>query len=242
MNIQRTSKNVIQKAINIIRQGGVVICPSDTNYVLITHLYSKEGVYRIFKMKKRDRNKPLTLLLSSLSQLYLYAYTSLQSNRLINKFALHLITSILWRKETVPDYVTSGLPSVALTLFKNETLIDIVHGLNMPVVGTSANLSGTGIVPDVEKAAAQLGKDVDLIIDGGPSRIHDSNTIIDFTFPNPFLVRTGAFPVGKIIPVIPNLDLDSYTYQTHLKKRRQVQTEDLTHLNPLKIRPFCILI
>lgn len=219
MNIKKASPEAIDEAVYILKGGGVVVVPTDTNYNVITHLHSKAGVERIFNMKKRSSISPLTLFLGNAIEATEYAHTTPLIEHLIKKIWPGQISFITWSKSTVPLYVTCGFPTVAITLHKNRILVEVANGLNMPVAGTSANLSGTGNVPEVKKAIDQIGSDVDLIIDAGPSSANDANSIIDFTFYHPVVARHGAFPVEKLLSDIPNLDVSVDNYKELIAKR-----------------------
>ncbi len=219
MNIKKFSEQSVLEAVDIIKQGGVVICPTDTNYVVMTNVQSSEGVNRIYSMKKRDGKKPLTLLLGKIEEINEYAFSTKQVDSLVKSFWPGPLTVILRKKEIVPDFVTCSFETVALTLFKNEVLSEITKKLDAPVAATSANLSGTGIVPGVDKAIDHLGEFVDLIIDNGVSSINGSNTIIDFTFLKPIVARKGAISEEEVIKFIPELNCNVEEYSRMLQER-----------------------
>ena len=205
INIKPVSEESMQEAATILKKGGVVILPTDTNYNVITHMHSKEGVDRIFEMKKRESLSPLTLWLGDSVELLDYAYVTPQTMDLVKQIWPEKISFILHQKKTVPDYVTRGFGTVAATLHIHPVLRKVAHLLGMPFVGTSANLSGTGNVPDVRKAVEHIGEQVDLIIDAGLSKIDGANTIVDFTFNPPLLAREGAYPLDRVIELIPDI-------------------------------------
>lgn len=221
INIKPVSEESLQEAADILKEGGVVVLPTNTNYNVVTHLYSKEGVERIFEMKKRESLSPLTLWLGDSSELSDYAYVTPQTMNLVKQVWPEKISFILHQKKTVPDYVTRGFGTVAATLHAHPVLRKVAHLLGMPFAGTSANLSGTGNVPDVRKAVEHIGEQVDLIIDAGLSNIDGANTIVDFTFDPPLLAREGAYPLEKIMELIPDLQykLKTGEYKTLAKSR-----------------------
>jgi len=220
-NVKKVSPEVIREAAEILHRGGTVVVPTDTNYNVVTSPYSRAGVERIFDMKKRENLSPLTLFLGDSMELPQYAYTTPQTEFLAKRLWPEKVSFILWQRPTVPWYVTRGFGTVALTLHRNPIHREIAHLLGTPLAGTSANLSGTGNVPLVQKAIEHLGDNVDLIIDAGASQVDGANTIIDFTFGQPLLARDGAYPVKDLLPLIPDLvtSIDNKDYKQLAKER-----------------------
>lgn len=220
-NIKKVSNAVIEEAGQILAAGGTVVVPTDTNYNVVTSPFHREGVDRIFTMKGRDNMSPLTLFLGDSIEMRDYAYTTPLTEKLAKRLWPEKITFVLHQRATLPGWVTCGFRTVGVTLHKHTVLRRIANILDTPLAGTSANLSGTGNVPRVEKAIEHLGNCVDLIIDAGPSPIDSANTIIDFTFPNPILARRGAFPVELLLELIPNIDdsRDAQEYKNIVRNR-----------------------
>lgn len=225
-NVKPVSPAVIREAADILHRGGTVVVPTDTNYNVVTSPYSRAGVDRIFDMKKREAMSPLTLFLGDSMELPQYAYTTPQTEFLAKRLWPEKISFILWQRPTVPSYVTRGFGTVALTLHRNAIHREIAHLIGTPLAGTSANLSGTGNVPLVQKAIDHLGDNVDLIIDAGSSDVDGANTIVDFTFGKPMVARAGAFPVDALVPLIPDLvtTIDNKDYK-QLAKERALQQQ-----------------
>lgn len=221
INIKKPSPESIREAAQILKNGGVVVVPTDTNYNVVTSPFSKEGVNRIFGMKKRENLSPLTLFLGDSMEMQEYAYTTPMAEFLAKKLWPEKISFILFQKNTVPHYVTRGFGTVAVTLHQHPVLREIAHLLGTPLAGTSANLSGTGNVPNVLKAVEHIGEEVDLIIDDGISPVDGANTIIDLSFNPPVLARDGAYPVASVIKWVPNLivDINSKQYKDMAKAR-----------------------
>ena len=203
--VKAATSSVIQEAVDIIREGGAVVVPTDTNYNVVTSPFSVHGVKRIFEMKKRESLSPLTMFLGDSMEFPQYAYTTPLAEFLAKRLWPGKISFICWQKATTPNYVTRGFGTVACTLHENAVHHEIANYVGTPLAGTSANLSGTGNVPLVEKAVEHLGEHVDLIIDAGPSGVDDANTIIDLTFERPMLARAGAFPVDEVMKYLPEL-------------------------------------
>lgn len=219
--LMKVSPEAIRKAADIIHAGGTVVVPTDTNYNVVTSPFSMNGVERIFDMKKRENLSPLTLFLGDSMEFPCYAYTTPLAEYLAKCMWPGMISFICWQKPTVPHYVSRGFGTVACTLHTNSVHREIAHLIGTPLAGTSANLSGTGNVPDVRKAVEHLGEHVDLIIDAGVSSVDNANTIIDLTFDRPMLARDGAYPLAEVLRYLPDLIVDKNKdeYKTLAKQR-----------------------
>lgn len=206
--LMKSGPEAVRKAAEIINAGGTVVVPTDTNYNVVTSPFSARGVERIFEMKKRESLSPLTLFLGDSMEFPQYAYTSPLTEFLAKRMWPGMVSFVCWQKPCVPHYVTRGFGTVACTLHQNAVHREIAHLVGTPLAGTSANLSGTGNVPDVRKAVEHLGDHVDLVIDAGVSAVDNANTIIDFTFDLPMLARDGAYPLDEVVRYLPDLIID----------------------------------
>jgi L-threonylcarbamoyladenylate synthase len=203
--VMKAGEPAILKAAELISKGGTVVVPTDTNYNVVCSPYAWNAVERIFSMKHRESASPLTLFLGDSLEFPRFAYTTPLTELLAKQVWPEKLSMICWQKPTVPHYVTRGFGTVAVTLHANPIQRRVAQLSGLPLAGTSANLSGTGNVPDVAKAVEHLGDHVDLIIDDGLSKVDGANTIVDFTFEQPLLARAGAYPVERLRALIPNL-------------------------------------
>lgn len=202
--VEATTNN-IQTAVDILREGGVVVLPTDTNYNVFTSIHSQEGVSRIFEMKKRNTLSPLSLCFESSQDIEPYIYSNSYLMRITQTIWPASISFIVNKKERVPDYVTCHFPTVAIACHKHPMLTQVIKAFGEPLAGTSANLSGTGLVKDIKKVCDHIGAEVDLIINSGQLPSAGANTIIDFSFEPPVLARAGDFSIQEIEAFIPNL-------------------------------------
>ncbi|HHW39251.1 MAG TPA: threonylcarbamoyl-AMP synthase [Bacillales bacterium] len=228
MNVKLSdSSKVIDEAVAIIKKGGLVISPTRTNYCVICDPMNEEAIKKVFHAKKRTKFGPLSLNISSVSEVNKYVYfpTNFDMNCLIELWPGEL--SIIFKKGyPFPELLTMGANTIAVSFQGQSVLHQILESYKGPLASTSANISGQGdIFIDLEKSIEDIGEKVDLIIDSGvPSPAlsvnghNRSNTIIDLTFDIPFLVREGIVPTEKIKKVIPNLNEDMATYKYLLEK------------------------
>jgi L-threonylcarbamoyladenylate synthase len=183
----------VEQAIIILKQGGVVACPTDTVYGVGAAINIEPAVKRVYQIKGRAYNKPLPILLADKSQIAEVAEVVPPiAWLLVEKFMPGALTIVLPKAESVSDIVTAGRKTIALRIADHSIPIAIVRGLGVPIVGTSANLSGKPSALTAEEVYAQLGDKVDLIIDGGRCPGGRESTIVDLTGETPLILREGA--------------------------------------------------
>ena len=155
--------NEYKKEIEILRRGGVGVMPTDTIYGLVGSAFSKKAVERIYKIKKRNKSKPLIVLISSLSDLKKFGVnlTNVQS-RTLNKF---------W-----PGKVSIILGDTAFRLPKSRSLIEILKKTG-PLVAPSANPEGLKPAENIKQAQAYFGDSVDFYLSRGSLKGKSSSLI-----------------------------------------------------------------
>jgi len=198
----------IEKGISILRQGGLVAYPTDTVYGLGACVSLPRAVERVYKVKERPWNMPLSLLLADTSQLTkTAALVPPTAWPLIHSFLPGALTIVLPKSSSVPDAITAGGTTIAVRIPAHPIPITLAAGLGAPIVGTSANLSGRPSPLTAEEVYSQLGDKIDLIIDGGRCPGGKESTIVDVTGETPIVLREGAISMEELGQVCENIVL-----------------------------------
>ena len=182
----------ISRGISVLKSGGLVAFPTDTVYGLGASSAIPRAVERIYRVKQRPENLALPLLLAEPSQINEVAsYVSPVAWLLIRKFLPGALTIVLPVSKSVSRVITGGGKTVAVRIPDHPLAIALIQGIGVPVVGTSANLSGQPSALTADEVRSQLGDKIDLVIDGGrcPGR---ESTIVDVTGKVPRVLREGA--------------------------------------------------
>ena len=177
-------ENIINEAIDVLANGGVIIYPTDTVYGLGANIFDNKAVRDIFKIKQRSFLKPLSVLVSDTEAIELIAQISVYT---IEKYLPGPYTFILNKTPVVPRVVTGGLTHVGVRVPKNEIACKLAS--LFPITTTSANLTDEEVLSTPEDILNQLGCDVDLVIDVGPLKSNKASTIIDLTTAQPTFIR-----------------------------------------------------
>jgi L-threonylcarbamoyladenylate synthase len=193
----------IEQGIEIFRRGGVIAFPTDTVYGLGTGAYFESGIERIFQIKKRPPEMALPLLIASVAQVHEIALDIPSYGwRLIKEFFPGGLTLVVFRSRVVKDIITAGGDTVAIRMPDHPVPLALIRGCGMPVVGTSANLSGQANPLSAEGVREQIGDKVDLIIDANPIPKGIESTVVDVTGEFPVILRTGAISRADLERVV----------------------------------------
>lgn len=196
----------IERGITILRQGGLIAYPTDTVYGLGAAMSLPRSVARIYEVKRRPQSLPLPLLLADVSQIEEVAGTVPPSAWcFIRHFFPGALTLILPKSGSVPAIITGGGNSVAVRIPDHPVPVGLIKGLGVPIVGTSANISGRPSPLTADEVSAQLGGKIDLIIDGGRCPGGKESTIVDVTGEIPVIRRQGAISMEELRRVCGNI-------------------------------------
>jgi L-threonylcarbamoyladenylate synthase len=198
MKITRATKNGIQNAAKIVKKGGVIVYPTDTVYGLGCDPFNTEAVKRVFKIKGK-RTKPLPVLVSDIKEVEMIAKVTEKTAKLAEKFWPGTLAMVLPKKPPLPKIVTCNLDSVAVRVPNHEVTLELIRLSNGLLIGTSANKTGQKPPETAMEAAKQIGKEVDLILDGGPAPLGESSTIVDLTKEKPRILRQGPIKLEDIL-------------------------------------------
>ncbi|WP_061912120.1 L-threonylcarbamoyladenylate synthase [Geobacillus sp. B4113_201601] len=208
--LEPTSENFALAA-QCVKDGGVIVVPSDCNLGLTVNPWSDDAVERVFAIKNRPFSKPLTLFFSHPDEWKEYAVASDPDivEELIKAFWPGPLNIILKKNDNVPEKMVCGGETVSLSCAANPVWRGFMEYMQIPVAMTSANISGQadGFLVDLETAVLQVGDKVDYIIKGGANGTTKSSTIIDLTS-EPSIVRYGDITVeqlNKVVNIFPEL-------------------------------------
>lgn len=189
-----------RRAIEALKQGQVLVFPTDTVYGLGCRIDDERAVRRVFEIKRRSTTDPVPVLLADPAQLEEYARTvSPAARRLIARFWPGSLTLVVRRSDRVPALVAGGRETVAVRVPDHPVPRALIRSAGVPIVGTSANSHGMPAPATAQQAIFDLGDRVDLVLDGGRARLGRESTVVDVTGDTPRLVREGAIPAHEVL-------------------------------------------
>jgi len=201
--LKAEAEGTLVEAIAVLKGGGLVAYPSDTVYGLGAAASDERAVARVFAVKGRLSEKALPLLLADVEDMPpLCAGVSPIAKLLTERFWPGPLTLVLRRSPAFQSAALGGGENVALRVPDHHFLRQLIRALGEPITGTSANRSGRPSCRTPREVQRRLREAIDLIIDGGPSRIGQESTVVDITADTPVIVRTGALSREEIERVI----------------------------------------
>ena len=188
-----TSRN-IEKAAEIIRNGGLVAFPTETVYGLGANVYNSKAVANIFAAKNRPFFDPLISHISDINFLEQYAKVDEKVMALAQKFWPGPLTFVLNRIDDNPsiDLACSGLKTLTVRMPCHKAALDLIKASGVPIVAPSANKYQSISPTTAEHVFNGLGDAVDMIIDGGACHVGVESTILDLTAKNIVMLRAGG--------------------------------------------------
>ncbi|MDR0518320.1 MAG: threonylcarbamoyl-AMP synthase [Fibromonadaceae bacterium] len=189
----------IAKAVEFLKQGGIVAIPTETVYGLAGNAFSEAAVAKIFAAKERPFFDPLIIHIAAFAELENLAYGIPKSAKILaENFWPGPLTLVLGKKESVPNLTSGGLPTIAIRMPKKEITRDIIKQAGFPLAAPSANMFQHLSPTSAEHVLEQLAGRIDGIVDGGICEVGVESTVVGFEGETPIIYRPGAVTVDMI--------------------------------------------
>jgi tRNA threonylcarbamoyl adenosine modification protein (Sua5/YciO/YrdC/YwlC family) len=197
INSQNPQPRLVRQACDCLQRGGVIAYPTDTTYGLGCDIFSRQGIRTIYQIKQRDARKPFSFICSDLSDVARYAHVSNFAFKIMKRHLPGPYTFVLEANRVVPDSLVTRQKTVGIRIPDDPIALAIVRELGHPLVTTSANLSGDEPLHDPVEIDLQLGRQLDLVIDGG-IRLGDPSTVISLIGDRVEVLREGCGDISWI--------------------------------------------
>lgn len=197
MNVIRVDRSrdlssQLQPAVEVLQSGGVVIFPTDTVYGIGCDALNEEAVGKVFRVKGREANKPLPVLVASVDDLsHLVREVPPMARELMEKFLPGGVTVVLPKRESVPDIVTAGTDTMGVRIPDHPVTLALLRLSGVALTAPSANFSGEPPAQRVADIPTSLQEQVDAVIDDGDAPGGVPSTVVDMTSPRPRILREG---------------------------------------------------
>jgi L-threonylcarbamoyladenylate synthase len=187
-----------RRAVKALTQGQVIVFPTDTLYALSCRIDIERAVRRLFSIKRRPAAEPLPVLLADVEQLEEYAEApSADARRLAARWWPGPLTIVVRRSMQISDVVAGGGATIGLRVPDHPLARALIRETGVPLIGTSANSHGHPAPRTAQQAIFDIGNQVDLLIDGGRTRLAAPSTVVDTT-QGLRIVRAGAIPAEAV--------------------------------------------
>lgn len=177
-------KGIIDSAAKAIREGALVVFPTETVYGIAANLLDNKAIGNLYKIKNRPFDKPFTVHISDIKIIRkMGCKVTEEAKALIDKFWPGPLTIILRSK--------SG-KTIGFRMPANRIALELIRASGVPIAAPSANLSGEKAPTSAQDALKNLDGKVDIILDGGKTDIGVESTVIDLTSMPPRILREGS--------------------------------------------------
>jgi len=201
--IKEKSKGIIKEAVKAIIKGKVLVLPTDTVYGLIADATSKVVVNKIFKIKNREKSKPLPVFIKDIAMAKKMAKISKSQEEFLKEVWPGKVTVVLEKRKDceLPKAVFGNKKTIGLRSPDYKLINILLKKINKPLIGTSANISGKGEFIEIKKIINQFKNkkyQPDIIIDAGNLKKSKISTVVDFSKRTPEILRIGQVSKDKI--------------------------------------------
>lgn len=195
-------QQAVSRARDELDADGVILYPTDTVYGLGADAFSDEAVEKIYAIKGRDPQNPISCVVADLETAAEFVEVNDVARKLAEKFLPGPLTMILKKKKEITGGIARGIDTIAIRIPRNEFCLTLARAYGRPFTTTSANLSGLPTGSTVDEILEQLGETsqlIDLSIDGGRLEDRKPSTIIDLATGLPSVLRTGVISEEEIL-------------------------------------------
>lgn len=211
---EKIINNELQEVSECLKNGGLVIFPTETVYGIGADARLEKSVDNIFKAKGRANDNPLIVHLSSIDEIKKYAYiTNEIEKKLIDTFMPGPFTLILKKKNNIPNNVSANLDTVGIRVPSNKIAHAILEYDHIPIAAPSANLSGKPSGTNIEDIIVEFQDKVDYIIDGNSTDIGLESTVVKVIDNIPCILRPGYITQEDIINAIGIVKVDDFVFK-----------------------------
>lgn len=167
INPQNPQQRLLDRVVECLRKGGVIVYPTDTTYGMGCDIYNKKGIEKIYQIKQRDKRKPFSFICPDLATIASYANVSNNAFKIMKRHLPGPYTFVLEATREVPDLLVTRQRTVGVRMPDNNIALEIVRQFGHPLVTTSANVTQQPTYEDPSLIEDELGAQLDMVVDGG---------------------------------------------------------------------------
>lgn len=195
---------------HVIKSGGLVAFPTETVYGLGANAFDENALERIYKAKGRPSDNPLIVHVADIEKVSeLVRKMPPIAKKLMEAFWPGPLTLIMPKSDKVPFIITAGLDTVAVRMPSNAIALELIKKSGVPVAAPSANSSGKPSPTLAGHVISDLSGRIDIIIDGGSTRVGVESTVLDITVDPPVILRPGGITREQLQQVLGKVDQET---------------------------------
>jgi L-threonylcarbamoyladenylate synthase len=194
---------LVQRAASALKEGRLVVLPTDTVYGLCCSAFSQDAVNALYEAKGRPHSLPLVILIASAADVSRYASDfPLLAQRAASRWWPGPLTIVLPRAASVPGFLVAEKPTVGLRVPGHRVPLAVIQAGDFPIAATSANLSGQRSPANAWQVMQSLGGRAALLLDAGPCPVGRESTVVDFSKAPAVVLRESAVTLSELRSVL----------------------------------------
>jgi L-threonylcarbamoyladenylate synthase len=189
---RKNFEEILKITIQSIKEGKVIICPTDTVYGLICDATNKKAVGKLFKIKKRPKEKPIPIFVKDIRTAKNLAYINKSQEKFLKKVWPGEMTTVFKRKNELPKILFGKAKTIGFRIPKYKLVNELLKELDYPLAETSANISGGPAPTEIKEVLEQFKSQKyqpDLVIDAGNLLKSKPSIVLDLTIWPPKILR-----------------------------------------------------
>lgn len=191
---ENPDKEIISKAADVIKKGGLVVFPTETVYGIAANLFDEGAIAKLRRVKQRPEDKHFTVHISDIGMIEdMGCDITKEARSLMSKYWPGPLTIIL--RSRSGDKTGFRMPA-------NKIALGLIRSSGVPVVAPSANISGDKAPVSAAEVSKDLSEKVDMILDGGRTEIGIESTVVDMTVKPAKVLREGAIKITELSKIL----------------------------------------
>ena len=198
INPHNPQPRLISRVVDVLKNGGVVVYPTDTNYGIGCDIMNKKAIERIYQLKQRDKSKPFSFICSGLKNISYYAKVSNYAYKTMRRLLPGPYTFILEGSKLVPKIMLTKRKTAGIRVPDNNICLALVEELGNPVITTSATMPDGSIINDASLIHDIFKNRIDVVVDGSivPGK---PSSVISLINDEPEVLREGRGDVSLFV-------------------------------------------
>jgi tRNA threonylcarbamoyl adenosine modification protein (Sua5/YciO/YrdC/YwlC family) len=198
INAQNPQKRLIRRAVEILRNGGIIAYPTDTYYGIGCDIFNKTAIERVYQIKRRPKHKPFSFICSDFKNISRYAQVTNYAFKNMKRLLPGPYTFILEGSRLVPKIMLTKRKTAGIRVPDHAICQAMVQELGNPILSTSATDPDGVVLESLVEIEEHLGHALDLIIDGGPV-VSKPSSVVSLIDDVPEIIREGQGDVGVFL-------------------------------------------
>lgn len=188
---------------DLFSRGELIVYPTETLYALGVNPFDEKAILRLYEVKRRPRNLPISIAVSDLEMMKKVAKINPLAEEIYEQFLPGPVTLLLEKRNDLPDILTSGTDKIGIRVPKHPAALRIIDMVG-PITATSANLHHHPEPKNLDIALEQLGENVMLYLDCGECEYQAPSTTVDISDSSAKIIRKGVISNEELFALVDN--------------------------------------